>query len=168
MDRPRTVWIGRRPIIDWGELSHEGYFYARHGDYEAAPPHRHDIDCSEVLDYFAEKFVMQARKLGFSSVEPASWLGFTERLVRVSWPAPGPDDCERQTKRPRRPTGNLVMECGICWERSEMQALSPCGHLLCRGCAGRGEEAHQTAQSPGWSCPFCKCSVESMLPLFKP
>merc|ERR1719245_1772495 len=108
---------------------------------------------------------MQARKLGFSGVEVHDRLGIAQ-LVRVSWPAPG-DVGEPPHKRRRSSIGNVFAECGVCSERKEMEALLPCGHLLCRCCIGQ-LGARRDWESPKWKCPFCKGGVDDTLPLFRP
>mmetsp|Transcript_39056 Transcript_39056/g.90548 ORF Transcript_39056/g.90548 Transcript_39056/m.90548 type:complete len:236 (-) Transcript_39056:75-782(-) len=171
MDWPKTAWIGCRPVVNWGPLSHEGYYHARHGDYDVPSPHRHDIDCMEVYEHLVEKFAVHARKLGFNSVEPHFSVARGAH-IRVTWPEPGleqqPTAANQHAAKRRRLVGNFAVECGVCCERREAQALSPCGHLLCWGCAQRAEEARAQANELNWRCPFCNACVEDSLPLWKP
>lgn len=57
-------------------------------------------------------------------------------------------------------TGNVVHTCGICQDSKPMEALLPCGHLLCAACCGE-------IGSLG-CCPFCRCRVIGTQALFAP
>ena len=74
---------------------------------------------------------------------PSSW----RRLTDEEWTA-------------RRDRGNIEMECGVCNEQSTMQALVPCGHLVCQSCSSKPEVTKK--------CPFCKQPAIGTQVLFKP
>mmetsp|Transcript_48435 Transcript_48435/g.140293 ORF Transcript_48435/g.140293 Transcript_48435/m.140293 type:complete len:139 (-) Transcript_48435:53-469(-) len=54
--------------------------------------------------------------------------------------------------------GNLLQTCGVCQQVHPMEALIPCGHMLCGGCRVQ----------VGTRCPFCRSSVEAGQPVFQP
>ena len=74
---------------------------------------------------------------------PSSW----RRLTDEEWTA-------------RRDRGNIEMECGVCNEQSTMQALVPCGHLVCQTCSSKPQVTKK--------CPFCKQPIIATQVLFKP
>lgn len=56
--------------------------------------------------------------------------------------------------------GNVVRSCGVCHETKSMEALLPCGHLLCTVC-------RQRVGAMG-CCPFCRCRAIGVQALFAP
>jgi len=83
--------------------------------------------------------------------------------VSVERPLGAASEEEEPTPAARPPAsgqGNVTMTCGVCHENGPMQALLPCGHLLCGGCWA----------SVGGSrlCPFCRGYVVNVQPLFAP
>jgi len=52
--------------------------------------------------------------------------------------------------------GNVIQECAICLSERPACVLTPCGHLCCYEC-------NQRASS---QCPFCRCIVDSCVPIF--
>uniref|UniRef100_A0A7S1WIB3 RING-type domain-containing protein n=1 Tax=Alexandrium catenella TaxID=2925 RepID=A0A7S1WIB3_ALECA len=54
--------------------------------------------------------------------------------------------------------GNVLQTCGVCQQVLPMEALIPCGHMLCGGCRAQ----------VGTRCPFCRGIVEAGQPVFQP
>jgi len=54
--------------------------------------------------------------------------------------------------------GNVVLQCAICMSQKLMCALTPCGHMCCAEC--------QATSADSMKCPFCRCQVSLILPLF--
>mmetsp|Transcript_142605 Transcript_142605/g.397337 ORF Transcript_142605/g.397337 Transcript_142605/m.397337 type:complete len:137 (+) Transcript_142605:115-525(+) len=57
-----------------------------------------------------------------------------------------------------RGQGNLLQTCGVCQQVHPMEALIPCGHMLCGTCRAQ----------VSLRCPFCRAAVEACQPVFQP
>lgn len=76
--------------------------------------------------------------------------------LHISWSSEVP--CCWPLKLP--PVGNLVRACGVCTDLLPMEALAPCGHLLCSEC-------RRSTLARG-RCPFCRRPTTGGLPVFVP
>uniref|UniRef100_A0A7S4QQU6 RING-type domain-containing protein n=1 Tax=Alexandrium monilatum TaxID=311494 RepID=A0A7S4QQU6_9DINO len=83
------------------------------------------------------------------------------RLAGRLPPAPVADAAEETSARPPaggQGQGNLLQTCGVCHQVLPMEALIPCGHMICGGCRAQ----------VGVRCPFCRGVVEACQPVFQP
>ena len=92
--------------------------------------------------------------------DPHSYLLQEATLKAIEYVEKNATAAEPPPKKARVDRGNMEMECGVCNERSTMQALVPCGHLVCQSCSSKPEVTKK--------CPFCKQPTIGTQVLFKP
>ena len=57
---------------------------------------------------------------------------------------------------------NLILNCSICLEDKPLRAIQPCGHLSCYGCIQK-----QRIIAKKDTCPFCRCRMDTCIPLYQ-
>ena len=92
--------------------------------------------------------------------DPHSYLLQEATLKAIEYVEKNATAAEPPPKKARVDRGNIEMECGVCNEQSTMQALVPCGHLVCQTCSSKPQVTKK--------CPFCKQPTTGLQVLFKP
>jgi len=109
-----------------------------------------------VLDAVTTCFLAKLAALGFATcgakpsglalhpVDGRNQLGYRWNLS-ASWSV-----VPEQDEAPQRLPSGASAECPVCLEFTSVVALFPCGHTMCRACAGRIVHA---------ACPSCRLRV---------
>jgi len=100
-----------------------------------------------VLDAVKKCFLAKLAALGFATFGATfhDFLSGALWTLNASWPGV----LEHEEAPQPRPSGASA-ECPVCLEFANVVALFPCGHTMCRACAGRFVHA---------ACPSCRQRV---------
>lgn len=154
-----------------------GCFFSTQAESMLDPPAKFDFDVTDFISALSPVVVSEVEMHGF--VVKTSSHGFNmgcphlrlftpvkeaPDILLISWrggkDSNGTSTPQRPSTQPDLSKGNLMMICGVCQEEQPMQAIVPCGHLICGSC-------WDTAGCIG-QCPFCRGHAFSLNPLFVP
>lgn len=139
-----------------GKKAREGLEEIKRECLEAARNGHHRVRVSWRFAEFEQELLSELDVLGVAHKVTARYKDLTS--IEIAWPLT--QAASKKRKLDGGGTGNLEMQCGVCYGTGPMKRLHPCGHLLGNCCS---VDAAKTKK-----CPFCRQEVSAVQSVYRP